>query len=163
MKSDTIISYVLLIVVIICCLFLNQYLLNNTVVENFYQNNSQNNDVTFYFFSMKGCPHCTNVDSSGEFTKLANEYSPKEVNNRNVFAKNIEISRTNNNNTDVYFRNSSGERIPGTEAQAKKIYDKCKNKISGYPSFLLIKDGNIVQYDSGRDYNSFTTFINNNV
>ena len=85
------------------------------------------------------------------------------MNNRNVFAKNIEIARTVNNNTDVYFKNSNGDRIPGTDAQAKKIYDKCKNKINGYPSFLLIKDAEIIQYDSGRDYASFNNFINNNV
>ena len=159
MHSDKLITCILFIFLIIGCLIFNQYLINILVVEKFVQNN----DATFYFFSMKGCPHCTSVDKSGEFNKLADEYSPKEVNNRNVFAKNIEIARTVNNNTDVYFKNSNGDRIPGTDAQAKKIYDKCKNKINGYPSFLLIKDAEIIQYDSGRDYASFNNFINNNV
>ena len=129
MANETIITCILLVFIIAGCLFLNQYLLNISI-ERFSQgnnnNNNNNNNANFYFFSMKGCPHCTNVDKSGEFKKLANEYSPKQVNGTNVTANNIEIARTANNQQDIYMKDANGNRIPGADQQAKKIYNENK-------------------------------------
>ena len=41
---------------------------------------------------------------------------------------------------------------------------KINHKIQGYPSFLLVKDNNnAIEYNSGRKYADFNSFIKKNV
>ena len=147
---ERLLTYIFLLVIIIFCLIANQYLINDQVMENF--GNKRKN--TFIWFSLKGCPHCVNVDKSGEFSKLQKKYK----NSDKIAVLYIECAKSQNS-LSCYLKDENSNKIAGSENEAKKMYEEYKAKIQGFPTFLFVRNGKIINYDSERTYEEFVKFF----
>ena len=148
---ERLLIYLFLLVIIIFCLIANQYLINNqSAIENF-GTQSKN---TFIWFSLKGCPHCVNVEKSGEFSKLQKKYKSSEK----ISVLYVECSKAQDPLL-CYLKNENSNKIVGSENKAKKIYEKYEAKIQGFPTFLFVKNGEVMTYNSERTYNNFVQFL----
>ena len=91
--------------------------------------------ASFVMFYADWCPHCQNAKP------IVNDLKEEVSNDKQL-----------NNSVDIVNINCEEEKeLAG------------KYKISGYPTFKLIKDSEVVEYEGGADKDQFMNFLRNNV
>jgi thiol-disulfide isomerase/thioredoxin len=130
------IDKILMIVLIIVVLVAAYYFMAKSNVSENFSNKLENKDkASFVMFYADWCPHCQNAKP------IVNDLK-EEVSNDNQLKKNVEIVNVNCE-------------------EEKELANKYK--ISGYPTFKLIKDSEVVEYEGGADKDQFMSFLKNNV
>ena len=138
------ISIIIFVVIIIALsiYYYYQYVapkLNATYVANKQPNyNTENNtnQTEFLFFYVDWCPHCKTAKP--EWEKVKEEYQGKTINGYTVIFKEINCT---NESTDI--------------EQMISQY-----KIEGYPTLKLLKDGQVIDFDSQPTKSSLEQFLN---
>ena len=127
---------VLVIVLIIVVLVAAYYFMSKSNVSENFSSKLENKDkASFVMFYADWCPHCQNAKP------IVNDLQ-EEVSNDNQLKKNVEIIKVNCE-------------------EEKELANKYQ--ISGYPTFKLIKDSEVVEYEGGADKDQFMSFLRNNV
>ena len=137
------ISIIIFVVIIIALsiYYYYQYVapkLNATYVANKQPNihGSGDKQSEFMFFYADWCPHCKTAKP--EWEKVKEEYQGKTINGYTVIFKEINCT---NESTDI--------------EQMISQY-----KIEGYPTLKLLKDGQVIDFDSKPTKSSLEQFLN---
>ena len=114
--------------------------LNTSYVANKqpqYADNGQGaGQAEFFLFYVDWCPHCKTAKP--EWEKVKQQYQGKSINGYNVIFK--EVNCTN--------------ETPDVEKMISQY------QIQGYPTLKLLKDGQVIDFDSKPTQDSLTQFLN---
>jgi thioredoxin-like negative regulator of GroEL len=106
---------------------------NNASVDNVANANFRGGDAQIYFFFADWCPHCGKAKP--HWTNFTSAYQGKSVNGYNVTTIPVDC-------TD------------GTDPKIQKY------QIQGYPTVIMIKDNQRIDFDSKISEENLTQFIN---
>lgn len=87
------------------------------------------------FFFAEWCPHCQSAKP--EWEKFKSEYESTTVNGWKLHMKEIDCS--------------------DPDAQTEKIIDDYD--VEGFPTILMVKDGEVIQFDSDVKYDTLKQFV----
>jgi thiol-disulfide isomerase/thioredoxin len=93
-------------------------------------------EIMIYFFHVDWCPHCRT--SLPEWTKFKNEYHKKKMGR--YIIKCIDVNCTDETSEVTALIN--------------------KYNIEGYPTVKMLKDDNIIEFDSKITYSALEQFVN---
>ena len=117
--------------------------LNPSFVENreFTKSDVKNTNATLYFIYATWCPHSKKVIKHWE--KLKNKYDYKII-NRPV------------NQYALTFVEYDGDKQESEIEEFSKLYNK---KIEGYPTIILVKDNEIIEFEAEPSIENLNEFI----
>jgi len=95
--------------------------------------NDRAGTIEVYFFHADWCPHCKKA--SPQWASFVSSYDNQQVNGINVVCVDVDC-------TD------------GTDPRIQKY------NINGYPTVIILKDGNTINFDSQITSDSLTQFVN---
>ena len=102
------------------------------------KNKNQKNYATVYLFSAKWCPY------SKKLLPIWNKIAEK-------------LSSTTINDYILNFVNIDGDK---DKEELEKYETETGKKIEGFPTIMLMKDDQIIEFDAKPDENTLTEFIN---
>lgn len=129
-----------IILLILILLTVGLYMYNNKksqqMRENFEDGSSDKKTAEFKFYWVEWCPHCKTAKP--EWDKLKAEYTNKPINGYNVIFTDIDCTK----------------QTAEIEKQME-IY-----KVDAYPTFKLIKEGQVIDFDAKPIKDTFVKFLN---
>ena len=106
--------------------------IENLDAEDIANSNRRISDAKIMFFSADWCPHCNRAKP--DWDKFKNEFNNKEVGHYKILT----------------------EQVDCTEGDDPKIQEY---SIDGYPTVILLKDGQRVDYDAKINYDNLDQFV----
>jgi thiol-disulfide isomerase/thioredoxin len=139
---------VLIILVTVLLIYVLNYLLrkregmnpNKEYVNSNNTGNPEPNDAVLYFFYADWCPHCTRAKEVGGPWHTFKSRHGEEV-------------RKNNTVIDIKEVDCTDSKKDGVESMLKEY------NVKGYPTILLVKNGNHYLYDTKPDADRIEEFI----
>ena len=129
-------TFILLIIFIIAGYYGFRWFIKPTIEnlgsEDIANDNRRISDAKIMFFSADWCPHCTRAKP--EWEKFNNEFNNKEMGFYKIMTENVDCTEGNDPRIQEY-------------------------SIDGYPTVILIKDGNRVDYDAKINYDNLNRFV----
>jgi thiol-disulfide isomerase/thioredoxin len=115
----------------------NYYVKKNSIFADVANVNTRNKEVIIYMFHVDWCPHCKTA--LPEWTDFSNKYNGKQING--YILKCVDFNATNDKDPDV-----------------KTSLDKYD--IESFPTIKMIKEGQVIEFDSKITKNTLDKFVN---
>jgi len=144
-------NYSLYAIIIFLFVIIIWYVYTRLIVPKFnpsYVNNNEfhsgknkvNSEVTLMIFYADWCPHCKSAMDSNEgpWTLFKKTYENKTINNTKIYIEEVDCSDENGN----------------------AVTKRDKYNIQGYPSIILIKNDQVIEYDAKPNERNLEEFIN---
>ena len=139
MKTIGIIALVVILLLTAVYMYNNHKTKSQKMIENFENGSADKKDnktAEFKYFWVEWCPHCKTAKP--EWDKLKAEYTNKPINGYKVIFTDIDCTKT----------------TAEIEKQMQ-IYN-----IEAYPTFKLIKDNQVIDFDAKPIRDTFVKFLN---
>ena len=104
----------------------------NLNTSNISNDNTRTSEAKLHFFHADWCPHCKNAKP--EWDQFHKEYNNKTVGTYNIVPVNVDCSE-------------------GENPQIQEF------SVDGYPTIILVKDNQRVNYDAKITYNNLVKFV----
>lgn len=136
MKTVAVVALVCILLLVALYFYNNKSVKSQYAKENFENGSSDKKTAEFKFYWVEWCPHCKTAKP--EWDKLKAEYTNKPINGYNVIFTDIDCTK----------------QTAEIEKQME-IYH-----IEAYPTFKLIKEGQVIDFDAKPIKDTFVKFLN---
>lgn len=124
------------LILILVAIYYIYKLYNKKDIDTHIEEDNEGGIVELLFFHADWCPHCKTA--MPEWENLKTNYENKMVNNFKINFIDIDCSNETDEITDLMN----------------------KYNVEGFPTFKLIKDDNVIEYDAKPNYDTLVEFLN---
>lgn len=136
MKTIGIIALVIILLLVALYMYNNNKTKSHHQMKENFESGQSDKTADFKYFWVEWCPHCKTAKP--EWDKLKAEYSNKPINGYKVIFTDIDCTKTT--------------------AEIEKQMDLYN--IEAYPTFKLIKDNQVIDFDAKPIKDTFVKFLN---